>query len=798
VVDEFCRDETVVPRTASARFFAAFIGYPKTCVFVLLAMTLCALGGYFDPQWPQRLKDRLFVDESGAEQSAPLDSEPEPARPRRSGNSRVARTALGQADAFMVIQSSQFFTSQGADALRAVVAALEASPTVAGVTWMDNAPPLNIFGLAEPVIPRSNASPQRFAVAREKAVKHPLIVGQFLSPDAETALLLIRFDWVFVQQDSDCTTGLIEIAEKASGQYPDVAMQFSVTGPVPIRLMLIQNRQSNQFRFQLIGYGIILLMAAILFRGLSVVLVVALAPALGVFWTLGLIRYFDLQTNPFSDVILPVLLSLVGFTDSVHMMVYVRKQMHHGSPAMVACKAALGAVGLACFLTSLTTAIGMGSLSLAHHEVVQEFGWACVIGVFSTWLSVMLVVPLACCTPWSRRLAKGADRGFVESNLNYFTGGVSWFLKHSRATSYAAVGLLCLLCVIASSLRPDDRKSNLMPTGSAEQLALAHLDRSMGGLDVCSAELRWDDPELRPESIAEAIMEIDKSLLAEPLIGHPLSICRLLAALPGEESPAEKMSMIELLPPPLKLALFDQENRKATITFRVQDLGTAAYKPVFETLEGRLQEIVGKYPGLGFELIGEPIWRWRDLYQVVMDLTTSLGTAFVIIVLVLAVAFKSLRIGLISIVPNALPLAAAATYLVIVGQPLEIVSVCAFTICLGIAVDDTIHFIARYREESHATARQSGDLAGDTASRAVLIERAFHGVGTGLIMTTIVLVTGFSSVLSSETRDHRVFASLGIITLVTALLCDLFLLPALLAYFDRPDRAKQVTGDTPQ
>lgn len=794
--DEIYRDETTLPRAASAKFFAAFIGYPKTCVVVLLVMTLAALGGYFDPSWPQRLQDRLIADDSVVEENASLPTGPEPVRPRRSGNSRVARTALGQADAFMVIQSPQFFTSQGADALRAVVSALEDSPTVAGVTWMDNAPPLNIFGLAEPIIPRSNASPQRFAVAREKAVKHPLIVGQFLSPDAETALLLIRFDWVFVQQDSDCTTALIEIAENASRKYPEVAMQFSVTGPVPIRLMLIQNRQSNQFRFQLIGYGIILLMAAILFRGLSVVLVVALAPALGVFWTLGLIRYFDLQTNPFSDVILPVLLSLVGFTDSVHMMVYVRKQMHHGLPAMVACKMALGAVGLACFLTSLTTAIGMGSLSLAHHEVVQEFGWACVIGVFATWLSVMLVVPLACCTPWSKRLAKGADRGFIENNLNYFTSGVSWFLQHSRLTSYAAITLLFLLFGIAANLRPDDRKSNLMPTGSAEQLALAHLDRSMGGLDVCSVELRWNTPELRPESIAQAVLEVDKFLQAEPLIGHPLSICRLLAALPGEESPAEKMSMIELLPPPLKLALFDQENQKATITFRVQDLGTAAYKPVFETLERRLREIVEQYPGLQFDLTGEPIWRWRDLYQVVMDLTTSLGTAFVIIMLVLAIAFRSLRIGFISIVPNALPLAAAATYLVIVGQPLEIVSVCAFTICLGIAVDDTIHFIARYREELHAGAARSGELARDTASRAILIERAFHGVGTGLIMTTIVLVTGFSSVLTSETRDHRVFASLGIITLVTALLCDLFLLPALLAYFDRPGRAKRGEGES--
>jgi hypothetical protein len=97
-----------------------------------------------------------------------------------------------------------------------------------------------------------------------------------------------------------------------------------------------------------------------------------------------------------------------------------------------------------------------------------------------------------------------------------------------------------------------------------------------------------------------------------------------------------------------------------------------------------------------------------------------------------------------------------------------------FTICLGIAVDDTIHFLSRYQEERRHP--QSIDEA---------IERAFQGVGTGMVMTTAVLVAGFASVTFSETRDYRVFGSLGAITLLTALICDLFMLPGLLKQFDR-------------
>ena len=162
----------------------------------------------------------------------------------------------------------------------------------------------------------------------------------------------------------------------------------------------------------------------------------------------------------------------------------------------------------------------------------------------------------------------------------------------------------------------------------------------------------------------------------------------------------------------------------------------------------------------------------RDRFQIVIDLATSLGTAVLIIFAVLAVVYKSLRIGLISLIPNLFPLAVSGLYLAVTGQALEIVTVCAFTVCLGIAVDDTIHFLTRYQEELE-----------ECADESVAIRKAFTGVGTALILTTIVLVTGFSTVLFSDSRDHYIFASMGMITLSAALFADLVFLPALLARF---------------
>jgi hypothetical protein len=103
------------------------------------------------------------------------------------------------------------------------------------------------------------------------------------------------------------------------------------------------------------------------------------------------------------------------------------------------------------------------------------------------------------------------------------------------------------------------------------------------------------------------------------------------------------------------------------------------------------------------------------------------------------------------------------------------VSVCAFTVCLGIAVDDTIHFLTRFQEERP-----------ETQDDREAIRRAFAAAGTGMIMTTLVLVVGFATVIFSDMREQRIFAAMGALTVATALVGDLVLLPALLLRFAPP------------
>ena len=100
---------------------------------------------------------------------------------------------------------------------------------------------------------------------------------------------------------------------------------------------------------------------------------------------------------------MPVLISLVGLTDAVHLMSEIRNQRATGLESRQASRRGVARVGMACFLTSLTTAVGFASLAWAHHEIVREFGRCCVLGVSLQFVSVLTVVPLGCRSPLGRR-----------------------------------------------------------------------------------------------------------------------------------------------------------------------------------------------------------------------------------------------------------------------------------------------------------------------------------------------------------------------------------------------------------
>ena len=502
--------------------------------------------------------------------------------------------------------------------------------------------------------------------------------------------------------------------------------------------------------------------------------VVAAAPCLGVFWTLGLVKLLGVPGNPLAEIVMPVMIAMIGLTDGVHLLVHVRRRRAAGDKPIEAARSSIEKVGLACWLTSLTTAIGFGSLLLAQSDYVQDFGRVCCVGVFIAFLAVVTFIPWVSSTWIGRYIDRGHERDLVGAGVERLRGMINLMLRRRVIVSVGSIALTLGLAVLSLRLTPDNQMKSALPASSQSYRALTFADEHFGGIEFFRAEVFWpegmkeDDPR-----VLAAVRDVEALIEKEPLLSRPLSIRTMLASFPGDpDDLGTQATFLSLMPRELRAFFYDSPRRQAIVSVRMQDRGIATYTPVFDRLEKGFEALSDEYPGFGFQLDGQPIRISRDLYQIVSDLRSSLGAASAIILVVLGVVYRSARVGLLSVVPNLFPLVVTAALLLATGQTLDMSSVCAFVVCLGIAVDDTIHFLSRFRQEL--------DEDGDVHNA---IRRAFLGVGTALVMTTVILCSGFGTMLWSDLPGHRTFAAMACSTIAAAVVGDLVALPALLSCF---------------
>ncbi|MCG8585098.1 MAG: efflux RND transporter permease subunit [Pirellulales bacterium] len=683
---------------------------------------------------------------------------------------------LQSTDCFLLVEVDDLYSADCVAALRDIVDAVRELDYVESAIWMDDVPTLNVFGLPEPLLPVGDLSSDAFRDAEERARAHPLVYGQLVSADSKTLLVQIRFDWLEVENDAAVTTDLAEAVRRTASRHAGVDAKVRLTGRVPLFVTQNESFDHNNRKFRIIGHILPLVIGIFLFRGITPVVIVTLAPALGIFRTTGLMELLELNKNILTNVVLPVLISMVGLTDGVHLMVYIRRRLSDGASPLDASSDAIRHVGLACLLTSVTTAIGFGSLLLCESQFIRDFGLACSLGVLVTFVAVITSIPLASSTRFARNLDSGQRNDFVGHGMKRLDRPIDWILRHARLVAITGIAVTIACALISTTLRPDAMRRNGLPVGSESAQALMHCDRAMGGIDFARIVIEW--PQRVPDDSAKilaAVADVEALVANEPLLRHPMSIRRVLSAFSDQDADmGARMSFLALLPSELRSALFNAASRRTLVTVRVQDLGLARYAPVFRDMERDLVDLESNHPGFRFTLTGQPVVGGRDLAQIVYDLAISLGTASLVILVVMAVVYRSLRIGLITLVPNLFPLVLTAAVLALTGQSLTVTSVCAFTICIGIAVDDTIHFLTRFQQEL-AT---GGDVHG-------AIRRSMISVGTALVMTTLVMVAGFATVLTSEIPAQQIFAAMACLTIAAALIGDLVFLPAMLATWVR-------------
>jgi len=671
-------------------------------------------------------------------------------------------------DCLVVIEAGEggFFNTSSIQQLRQLQQQLGQLPLVTSVVSPLSPEMIVCKELPQALIPAVSLETVDWQQVQRDAHQHPLVAGNFLAADGKHMLMILRMGKQdLLVSDYETSVGsMLGVIDRWNTTASHIA---DLTGIPPVRVEVFHSIKTDTRHLMMIGSIMGGLVSICVFRNWALALMTFVGALTGGFWSLGLLSLLGVKLNLIST-ILPVLIVVIGLTDAVHIVFEFRDSRMRGIKPRRASWLAVRRLGIACAGTSITTAIGFGSLAFSQIDVIRQFGITCAVGTLITFFAVILVVPLLAGTAW----VGGAYRGKPPRERDMMRGWAvqyaDWILQQRRWILLGSLLFISLLSVTATHLYPDSHIYESLPTSSRSTVGLQKIDSEFGGILSAIILVEWEsdgDEDQHQATVMSAIKQVVTKVHHEPDLHHPISIVNF----------REMFSACSFLtlPKTIEAQWFREDIGRAIIVARMCDKGIHFHKKMLVGFREQLAQVQQQHTGMEITVSGSAVVATRNLSKMITDLAKSLAIAAAVIFVVLTLLFRSLRMGLVSLVPNLLPLLFTAAFLVWTGQALRLTSVLLFTVSLGIAVDDTIHFIVRYLRE-----RKSG-LSVDDAIRNSIVS-----VGGALLVSTLILLAGFSASATSVMPHSQLFSQLACIAVVVALMGDMVLLPAILRLVD--------------
>jgi uncharacterized protein len=571
---------------------------------------------------------------------------------------------------------------------------------------------------------------------------------------------------------------LAAVRQLAVEAFGPTGVKTSVTGEVAVRVDSLLGVMNDFTRLLVLSALVAIVLALLVFRHLLVALVVVAGPATGVLWTVGALAWAGIPVDAIGS-ILPMLVFIVGFANAVHLMVDFRNCRGLGESEVTAAGHTIRQLGFACLLTALTTTLGFGSLMFAETDGVQRFGAASAFGTALSLAAVLLVVPLLCAGPLGRRIPGTLSTTVDRRSSRWLALLALPSRRHPWIVTVAAVVSCGVLLWSALGLKSDLIITEALPKGSETARALDVCDKAFGGSAAAQVVVSWKDPETFGKGAFIPVLE-DVHRLFEARGLKPFSPLNYRQA---QDELSRKMlplpNLLRLLPEGARNRVLDRGERQVLVSVRLPSLGARALQPILADISDELEKIGQRHAGMTLTLTGVAVMTTRNIQATIRDLLSSLSFASVFVFGVITLCLRSLRTGLICIIPNVFPLLFNAGLLQATGQSLQIASAITFSVCLGIAVDNTIHFLMRFRHEV-----ESG------LGRRDAVTAVFESTGRAMLFSTVVVLGGVVPALFSQLPSLHIFGSLFFSAMLAALVGDLFILPALLVLFwPRPERS---------
>lgn len=648
-------------------------------------------------------------------------------------------------DEVLVVETAGLGEPAAFDALAELTADLQLATGVEAVLSIFSLP---THGSTVPYLTSAEAE----ALTPDKRLE-ALLDGQFLasdllSKDLKTTLVVLSI----AQEGGAAPTelgpvGRQEIEEAAARHAPVLKVSFAGMGE--IHRTIEDGLRSDQHLLALASTLLCVALSLLIFRSWRGALICAIPPVTGAIWFFGFAAISGIAINPVTAII-PTLIIVVGFADSVHLyFTYLRVRPQSRDVADAARRTILE-TGPACFLTSLTTAVSCLGVGVAGSAALNAFAIGGFFGMLLQFSAALLCFPLLLLA-----LQRGGRPAQIPGGrfFSLLSHGATKLLGYSRTVLILSAGLFAVLFYAHAQLPVGFQLSEHL----SSEGELARLQQRIGTKGLGSAHVYLIVPDTdgtKGLSAADVTLfeRIGAALFAERLGagGVPFLTAGQLDRLASEDPALLKRFVAAdglryLVPIPLDPTLPAEEIDRecATILAKVQAAGL---------------------PGQA-EIVGLPLLSAREVPAMIHDLQTGFLAALLLVVAIIIYATGSLRLGLLSLIANLIPILGVEAFLYLASEPLTMTAAVALTIAFGIAVDNSIHVLSRYQQPSEA----------DSATR---LRQAVGDVAAPVAVTTLLLVVGLAVTQMSTMPAVAVFGRLVSAALVLAMASSLFLLPA--------------------
>ncbi|EJC1208016.1 MMPL family transporter [Vibrio parahaemolyticus] len=637
-------------------------------------------------------------------------------------------------------------------------------------------------------------TPERISKVKSIALSEPVLKSALVSEKGDVTVVNITVQLPEMDKTAEVeevVSSINAMIDRYQRAYPDVT--FHKAGIIAMNYAFMTAAQDDSSTLVPTMLVVILVFLTIMLRSILSVIATLIVIIGSVMATMGISGWAGMFLST-ATVNVPTLIMTLAVADCVHVIATMRQSMKNGFTKAQSIERSIALNFVPILITSVTTAIGFLMMNMSDSPVLRDFGNLSALGVMvACFLSVTLLPALLKLLPIHVKMETSQDQKHVMDRLGDFV------VSQRRALLPLSVAVIVMCASLIPLNKVNDESVEYFGQRNEFRQAADFMEERISGMTNISIAIKTNESQgIAAPDFLNTIGEFSSWLRDQPETDHVATLADVYKrlnknmhgddeayySLPQERELAAQYLLLYEMSLPYGLDLNNQINvDKSSIkmVLTVANLGSVE----LVDLENRIYQwfaehapqyqVVASSPSLMFAHIGETN---------MASMLSTLPITLVLISALLIFALRSVRLGLISLMPNIAPAVIGFGLWALISGEINLGLSVVVTLTLGIVVDDAVHFLSKYQR-----ARREGQ----TAEQAV--RYAFHTVGRALWITTVVLVAGFSVLAMSSFRLNADMGQLSAIVIFIALVVDFLFLPTLLMLFDKKAYLQESPSD---